>query len=199
MLKSLLAIVVSINLLVPNISHAEIAFSHFGIFVIDINKSAAWYKAVFKISEKPVVTSDQSMMFLTWDKEHHRIALLKLESQTQPFLGLNHIAFKASDLAELAHIHERLASLNIEPVSSMNHGMTTSIYYQDPDGNGVEFLVDNFASEQNFKTLQPHDYQLWLHDFSKHPKGIPLQIRNITEEIKAGRCPDLFPIFRESA
>lgn len=28
----------------------------------------------------------------------------------------------------------------------MDHGLTMSIYYLDPDGNGVELQVDNFGS-----------------------------------------------------
>ena len=28
----------------------------------------------------------------------------------------------------------------------IQHGMTTSLYYRDPDGNAVELQIDNFAS-----------------------------------------------------
>jgi catechol-2,3-dioxygenase len=29
-----------------------------------------------------------------------------------------------------------------------NHGLTTSLYYRDPDGNKVELQVDNMTMEQ---------------------------------------------------
>ena len=33
----------------------------------------------------------------------------------------------------------------IEPLVPIQHGVTTSLYYRDPDGNTVELQVDNFA------------------------------------------------------
>ena len=36
--------------------------------------------------------------------------------------------------------------LAISPKVSIQHGVTTSLYYQDPDGNYVEMQVDNFAT-----------------------------------------------------
>ena len=41
--------------------------------------------------------------------------------------------------------YARLKGLGIEPDACVNHGVTTSLYYADPDGNQVELQVDNFA------------------------------------------------------
>jgi len=38
----------------------------------------------------------------------------------------------------------RLRELDILPVMCLDHGMTISMYYADPDGNGVEIQVDAF-------------------------------------------------------
>jgi catechol 2,3-dioxygenase len=39
----------------------------------------------------------------------------------------------------------RLRDAGIEPDICIDHGMTLSSYYSDPDGNRVELQVDNFG------------------------------------------------------
>ena len=41
-----------------------------------------------------------------------------------------------------------LAGDSIKPYWCINHGLTTSLYYHDPDDNAVELQVDNFASSE---------------------------------------------------
>jgi hypothetical protein len=47
----------------------------------------------------------------------------------------------------LIRIYERLKKQGITPFAQLNHRFTTSLYYHDPDGNEVEFSVDNFATK----------------------------------------------------
>ncbi|MBG71394.1 MAG: biphenyl 2,3-dioxygenase, partial [Gammaproteobacteria bacterium] len=35
----------------------------------------------------------------------------------------------------------------------INHGPTTSLYYEDPDGNRVEFQVENFDSTEELNAF----------------------------------------------
>ena len=39
----------------------------------------------------------------------------------------------------------RLRDQDILPFLTLDHGITMSVYYQDPDGNGVEIQVDGFG------------------------------------------------------
>ena len=52
------------------------------------------------------------------------------------------------DHAHLVEIYERLRDIGIKPFTQLNHRFTTSLYYHDPDGNEVEFSVDNFPTKQ---------------------------------------------------
>ena len=56
--------------------------------------------------------------------------------------------------------------LGIEPVLTADHGPTTSLYYQDPDGNSVELLVDNFGDWESSK-----NYMETSQDFAAKPFG----------------------------
>ena len=38
--------------------------------------------------------------------------------------------------------YERLRDVGVMPVVRLRHGMTLSLYYQDPDGNRSEFQID---------------------------------------------------------
>ncbi|KAK6365133.1 hypothetical protein LTS17_011611 [Exophiala oligosperma] len=61
---------------------------------------------------------------------------------------VDHLAFTYATLTELAQVYTSLKSKAWEPVWTINHGPTTSIYYRDPDGNKVELQVDNFDTKE---------------------------------------------------
>ena len=54
--------------------------------------------------------------------------------------GLNHLAFSASDLTDIARRRERWLSAGHD-VLEIDHGWCTSIYTEDPNGIIVEFCV----------------------------------------------------------
>ncbi len=45
-------------------------------------------------------------------------------------------------LDDLVTTYERLRDLGIQPILPINHGMTLSLYYADPDGNQAELQID---------------------------------------------------------
>ncbi len=84
--------------------------------------------------------------FLTYDDEHHRLAILSVPSLAEndrSTSGMEHVAFTYADLDSLLSTYRRLAAAGIEPIAPINHGMTLSMYYADPDGNQVELQVDS--------------------------------------------------------
>ncbi|KAJ5174148.1 Glyoxalase/Bleomycin resistance protein/Dihydroxybiphenyl dioxygenase [Penicillium canariense] len=85
--------------------------------------------------------------FICFDEEHHRIAVAAIPGTTdkmQTSAGLEHIAFSYPTLEDLALAYRQRKQLGMTPTWSVNHGITTSIYYEDPDGNRLETQVDNF-------------------------------------------------------
>ncbi|KAL1799163.1 hypothetical protein ACET3X_003200 [Alternaria dauci] len=90
---------------------------------------------------------NEILAFLTYDDEHHRIALIQVpgtQDQAKGTCGLEHIAFSFDSLSDLLLSYRQRKSKGISPLWSVNHGPTTSIYYCDPDGNKLETQVDNF-------------------------------------------------------
>lgn len=82
--------------------------------------------------------------FLTYDEEHHRIAIVNmphLGAKDSGTRGLDHIAFTYPSLDTLALAYLQRKENGITPVWPVNHGATTSMYYLDPDGNHLETQV----------------------------------------------------------
>ena len=107
-----------------------------------------WYCTVLGAH---VVHAGHGLTFLTFDEEHHRIALLAMpegvaEPKTPATAAMHHTAFTFDSLDDLLERHRQLAEAGIEPAVPIQHGVTTSLYYRDPDRNFVELQVDNFAT-----------------------------------------------------
>ena len=106
-----------------------------------------WYKCVLNAE---VVYSNDHLTFLTYDDEHHRIAIAKMPvtgRRNKSRAGVDHIAFTYASLPLLLQNWSRLHAQDVAPIWCVNHGPTTSMYYQDPDGNVIELQIDNFASD----------------------------------------------------
>jgi catechol-2,3-dioxygenase len=107
-----------------------------------------WYLAVL---DARVVYESPGMCFMTFDEEHHRLALVALppeavHERTPTTAGLSHSAYTFDSMKGLVARYRALRKAGIAPRVPVQHGMTTSLYYRDPDGNAVELQIDNFAS-----------------------------------------------------
>lgn len=105
-----------------------------------------WYTKVF---EAKTQHADDRLAFLTYDDEHHRFAFLNLGvpddgegPRRTDTVGVHHVAYTWDNLEGLLGTYERLRDLGITPVVRLRHGMTLSMYYEDPDGNRSEFQID---------------------------------------------------------
>jgi catechol-2,3-dioxygenase len=104
-----------------------------------------WYCAFF--NAKMVNEVKGRLFFPTFDREHHRFAIIKTdlpEKTGDTTVGLSHAAFSYASLAECLFVYKRMKGLGVTPAYCVNHGTTTSFYYRDPDNNEMEIFVDNF-------------------------------------------------------
>ena len=94
---------------------------------------------------------NEFISFLSYDEEHHRIAIARiptLEDRDPRSVGVEHFAFTYSSLDDLFGQFERMKALDVHPYWTINHGFTLSAYYRDPDGNQVETQVDTMTMEE---------------------------------------------------
>ena len=122
--------------------------------------------------------------FIAFDEEHHRIAIAQVDATTsrhenQP--GMDHIAFTYANLGELLSTYARLRDGGIVPRWNINHGVTTSFYYVDPDGNRVELQIDNFETEEELQYYFENDP-----DFAQNSLGAPFDPEALIAAYDAG-------------
>jgi catechol 2,3-dioxygenase len=77
---------------------------------------------------------------------HHDFAVMEVSgegsSRSESAVGLHHVAFKIGNtLDELREARARLEAAGVA-TTPIDHDVTKSLYFADPDGNGVEVYVD---------------------------------------------------------
>ncbi len=139
-----------------------------------------WYQTVLQAQ---VAFENPMIAFLTYDDEHHRVAIVNmphLQPRSPESVGLEHIAFTYGTLGDLVDTYERLKALDIRPYWTINHGPTTSLYYRDPDGNQVELQIDNFE--------RTADLHAWFRSgaFASNPIGVNFDPEKLVERFRRG-------------
>jgi len=156
-------------------------FAHYVLRVRDLAESIAWYQTVLGME---IVHHAGMIAFLTYDDEHHRLALAQAPPSAGALPngapGLDHVAYTLESLGDLLATYKRLKAKGIKPVWPINHGLTTSLYYSDPQGCRVEFQVENFKTKR--------ELQDYMHSeaFAKNPIGMGFDPDVLVERYEKG-------------
>ena len=130
----------------PNDTPSPAYFAHIVLYTKNRPEMVDWY---CKVLGARITADSKGLSFLTYDDEHHRVAIIQRDDLADPVpnsLGMAHFAYTYHSLGDLIAVFERLRDFDIMPYRQINHGPTTSLYYHDPDGNAVELQTDNFES-----------------------------------------------------
>ena len=152
--------------------------SHAVLRTTRLKEMVEWYKTVLNAE---VLFQNEFLVFMTYDEEHHRIALAAvpgLIEKPKRSAGLDHLAFFYSTLGDWIATYERLKVAGITPRVSIHHGLTMSLYYRDPDDNGVELSIDNVEKSKW------HDYM--RNDLGKNPIGAPMSPDDLALKYHSG-------------
>lgn len=130
---------------------APAKFAHAVIRTNRFDEMVGWYKSVLEL--EPLL-ENAFVAFLTFDEEHHRIAIARapgMEEKEVNRTGVDHFAFTYASIDDLLATYVRLKELGVEPSTPIHHGPTLSFYYLDPDRNEIELFVDVFddVADQN--------------------------------------------------
>ncbi len=155
-------------------------FAHAVLRTNKFEAMVSWYRTVL-LAE--IVYSTRTLAFMTYDDEHHRLAIAafpNLIDRPPHSAGLDHLAYTYASLEDLLFTYERLKNAGIAPVVTLNHGPTTSLYYRDPDGNKVELQIDNFATIEELKGFFTSGA------FAHNPIGITIDPSELMLRLRAG-------------
>ena len=122
------------------------ALGHVVLKVTDLARAEAFYGGLLGL---PIVAHyHENGMHMTFFSlgDHHNFAIAEVPgdgsapSEIQP--GLHHVAFRIGDnLDQLREAKAKIEAAGLTP-APVDHEVTKSLYFADPDGNGIELYVD---------------------------------------------------------
>lgn len=159
----------------PVLHHVTLKTSH-------LPEMIAWYRAVLGAK---VNYEDPVNAWLTNDAANHRIAFavpgLRDDDDKRSHNGIHHSAFEYANFPDLMSSYARMRDEGIHPAFCLEHGLTISIYYKDPEGNFVELQSDNFgdwALSTEWMQTSP--------DFAANPIGVAFDAERVYQAHRSG-------------
>ena len=130
---------------------------HVNIYVRNAERSYEWYRDIFGFHTQDIMkhpgTDKLRAVFLSCDPGHaHDIALFEVGDEAmgpqKGQVGLNHVAWRMASLEDLKSMYRRLKEKDV-PVRVGDHTVSIGLYFDDPDGNGLEAYYEQPRSEWN--------------------------------------------------
>ena len=138
-----------------------LGIGHVSYLVSDMDAAVGFYEEVLGLHEVGA-TPDRSFVALSWGANVHDIALMKGAPTGRG--SVHHVAITLQGgLTELRAFANSLRDRNIEVEMALDHKVSQSVYFRDPDANLIEVFVD-----------QPRE--LWEHIPGAVTYGAPLAL-----------------------
>ena len=118
------------------------AIGHVHLKVSDLDRSETFYRDALGLEVTERV--GESFVFMSFGGAHHHVALQghpDAPAADTEALGLYHFAVEVPGEAELGRAIDRIRDAGIE-FTAVDHGISKSVYFSDPDGHGVEVFCD---------------------------------------------------------
>jgi len=132
---------------------SPIKFAHIVLKTTRYREMLAWW---LDFLGAEVRHGNDFISFLSYDDEHHRVAIVNLphlEPRGAQTDGVEHFAFTFASLDDLFAHYESMKARGVTPYWTINHGMNFSAYYRDPDGNQVEAQIDCMSVEDSIEFM----------------------------------------------
>lgn len=129
---------------------------HVALTVTDLDRSIAWYEALFDISYRMEATHEGGVGKLLADEDWSLVIVLHRhdgnggERFAETRTGLDHLGFGVPDRSTLAAWQSRLEELGVERVAAADRALTQSpiadtpyggiLVFRDPDNIQLEFF-----------------------------------------------------------
>jgi catechol 2,3-dioxygenase len=120
---------------------------HVVIKVRQLERSRHFYTDVMGLTLMMEIPKIKMAFFASHGRDHHELACIEVGADApgpqKGEIGLVHIAFRLRDEAHLRAAYRELKERQVPIVSTVDHGITKSIYFRDPDGHQLEIYCDN--------------------------------------------------------
>ena len=133
----------------------NLSWSHALFQVHDINVMVDFYTNLlgFNVTDRGSMGKTEFAFLSQSASDHHQIGMtsgLPEDAATPP--AVNHFAFRVGSLSDVKTWHTKLSEdERTSDVAPITHGNAWSLYFKDPEGNGIEIFCDT-----PWHVSQPH-------------------------------------------
>jgi len=127
----------------------KLRWSHAVLYVRDMPAMLAFYREIlgFEVSDRgpvdPGLPGVEVVFLSQVDSDHHQLAFAPVRGEG-PSTTLDHVAFRVAAWDDVRGLAERLrADGRATDVAGISHGNAWSVYFKDPEGNGLEVFCDS--------------------------------------------------------
>lgn len=126
----------------------KLSWSHAVMYIRDYEKMIDFYSQVlgFAVTDQgpinPSPGAPQIVFLSQQPGEHHQLAMIVNRQDESISNSTNHFAFRVAEYESVTHLATNLRGIEGIKVAPLCHGNTLSIYFNDPEGNGLEVFWD---------------------------------------------------------
>jgi len=124
---------------------------HVVIKVRNLERSRKFYTEVLGMDVMMDLPAIRGLFLANNRRDHHELALFEVGPEAEGLqarqIGLSHIAFRLRNEEELRAAYKEFKEKNVPISFTVNHGVTKSVYFRDPDGHELELYCDNPPEE----------------------------------------------------
>jgi catechol 2,3-dioxygenase len=123
---------------------------HLVLYVRNLDRSRRFYRDL--LGWKEITVPGRELGFpaaaFSSGRTHHELLLIEVGDDAAPIprtrrVGLYHFGLKIGEADdELREARDQLAAAGARLVGTADHGVTHSLYIEDPDGNEIELYID---------------------------------------------------------
>ena len=119
---------------------------HIVLKVRNLERSRRFYTEILGLDVMKELPQVKMVFLASNRRDHHEIGLMEVGEEAEGpkgrQVGLSHVAFRLSDEAALVKAYHELKERHVTISFTVDHGITRSVYFLDPDGNQLEVYRD---------------------------------------------------------
>jgi catechol 2,3-dioxygenase len=124
----------------------QLEVAHAVLYVHDMEQMVAFYCDTlgFEVTDRGPLRGEEIVFLSQTANAHHQLALVTGRSTPVASDNLHHVAFRSGGtLDDLRALNSTLQSNHrITQIMPLTHGNAWSVYFRDPEFNGVEVFID---------------------------------------------------------
>lgn len=124
----------------------RLSWSHAVLLVRNEELMLDFYTRVlgFQVTDRgPLEDNMPDVIFLSQDPdEHHQLGMMAVRQGDDPPNTVHHFAFRVDSFEDVRELGRKLDPIDGIEIHPLTHGNALSVYFNDPEGNGLEVFWD---------------------------------------------------------